>query len=137
MAKHERDSLRETKTALGQKCFHLLLPQSLRFLLPYASLELINVIASPDGMRKKADHRVDHCDQQLPLALENPPGFLQYPDPLRLRDVVQAGEHDYGVEVSIRGRQASGIAHHIHTRPWIDIYPDGHALSRPVAPSEI
>jgi hypothetical protein len=53
-AKHERDSLREAKTALDQKLLHLLLPQFLRFLVAYASLELIKVIASPDGMRAKS-----------------------------------------------------------------------------------
>jgi hypothetical protein len=55
-AEYERDGLYEAKKALGQKLFHLLVPESLRFLLPDAALELIEVIAPPDGMGDKADH---------------------------------------------------------------------------------
>jgi hypothetical protein len=75
-AKDERDGLREAKPALDQKLFYLFVPEPLRFLIPHTSFELIKVIASSDGMREKADHRVDHRDQQLPLALENPPAVV-------------------------------------------------------------
>ena len=105
----ERDSLCEAKTALGQKLFHLLVPEALRFLLPDAALELIEVITPPDGMHDNADHRIDHRDEQLPIVLENPLGLLQYLVPFRPWHVVQAGEHGHGVEVSIRERQRGGI----------------------------
>jgi hypothetical protein len=109
-AEDERNGLGELKTALGQEVFHLLVPESLRLLVPDAALDLIGVVAPPDGMDDNADHGIDHGDQQLPVILENPPGFLQYLAPLRLRHVVQAGEHGHGVEVSIRERQRGGIS---------------------------
>ncbi len=45
----------------------------------------------------------------------------------------KAGEHDHGVEVSIRERQPHSITYHVRPWPWIDIRPDGRALSRSIS----
>ena len=76
-AEDEWNGLGELKTALGQEVFHLLVPESLPLLVPDAAHGLIGVVTSADGMHDDADHRIDHGDQQLPVILENPPGFLQ------------------------------------------------------------
>jgi hypothetical protein len=136
-AEDERNGLGELKTVLGQEVFHRLIPESLRLLLPYSSLELIGIVAPPDGMDDNADHGIDHGDQQLPVILKNPPGFMQYLAPLRLRHVVQAREHDHGVEMVILERQPRSITHHIRPRPWPDIHSDRRAMSQPVASREL
>src|SRR4051794_5600749 len=57
---NERNGLAELKTALGQEVLYRLVPESLRLLVPDAALELIGIVAPPDGMDDNADHGIDH-----------------------------------------------------------------------------